>query len=131
MIATALAASKGYYRFADSGPGRMFFGAAGMGSALFLSRYQDTYGWGAAMGIGALMAHPLASIPVTSFLAAQYVGRQGTKNYRRQRHLNMFKDQIDRYGTVNQMRQASIQKLSRNRVNPSRMLGNESFHFHR
>ena len=108
-------------------------GTLGMGFAMGYSSYGHDYGMGVA-GLYAIASHfPITAIPLG--IIEMCVVPFGNMAYERQqynRKSSFVKSGIDdRFGTINAMRQYSIQQLSRDHTSKQRVLGNEAFYLHR
>jgi hypothetical protein len=113
------------------------FGALGKLGAGAVGAYFG-YSYGQTYGNGVMAMYAVASMfPVTgTAIAVLETGKDlGDWAYRRQqdkRRSSFAKNRIDdRFGTINMMRQASIQNLSRDHSSRQRVLGNEAFFLHR
>lgn len=122
-------------------------GAIGVGGhvlSTYHSYYQhrDNYGTGGAIlrGLGESLSTDVVFMAVGMPLgitmgiagAGIYYGtKYGQQHYRANRQANFGRATQDSYGTINKMKMASAQSLTRGRASTGRLLGNEASRFHR
>jgi hypothetical protein len=105
-------------------------------------QHRDNYGTGGAIlrGVGESLATDVAfmtfggpgAILVGITGAGIYYGtKYGQQHYRNNRQVNFGRVTQDSYGTINKMKMASAQSLTRSRASTGRLLGNEASRFHR
>lgn len=94
--------------------------------------YGQTYGTGVAALYGALGMHPLIGTAVAIAESGKALGDWARETQKAKARSSFAKSRInDKFGTINMMRQASIQQLSRDHSSRQRILGNEAFYLHR
>lgn len=90
------------------------------------------YGSGTTAAYALAGVYPITAIPLIIMEGGKAVGDAAYKHQRAKRQSSFMKSATsDKFGTINQMRQYSIQRLSRDHTSKQRVLGNEAMLLHR
>lgn len=109
--------------------GKLGAGAVG---AYFGYSYGQTYGNGVMAMYAVASMFPVTGTAIAVLESGKDLGNWMYHRSAERKRSSFAKNRIDdKFGTINMMRQASIQNLSRDHSSRQRVLGNEAFYLHR